>query len=176
MRQIILYIAVSLDGYVADSQSSVNWMKGDGSDPNASGSYTEFYSGIDTVILGWNTYHQIVTELSPKHWPYERCQSYVLTHRELEDQENIHFEKQNLEKLIKELKSQHGKNIWICGGASIVQQLIKLHLIDRFCISVIPTILGNGIRLFPILEKAENLKLIKTESYNGIVDLVYEKR
>lgn len=51
---------MSLDGYIADREGSVNWLTGHGKDDNR----------IDTVIMGWNTYHQIVTELSPETWPY----------------------------------------------------------------------------------------------------------
>ena len=69
-----------------------------------------------------------------------------------------------------------GKNIWICGGADIVKQLVRADVIDQYFINVMPTILGGGIRLFDGLEKERKLKLIKTKSYNGITDLVYERR
>lgn len=62
------------------------------------------------------------------------------------------------------------------GGADIVQQLMREDLIDRFHISVIPVILGDGIRLFGTMEKDVKLRLVKTESYNGISELIYEKQ
>lgn len=74
------------------------------------------------------------------------------------------------------LKNEIGKDIWICGGASIVKQLMQANLIEQYFINVIPTILGNGIRLFGTSEKEIKLKLKKTRSYNGITDLVYERR
>lgn len=77
---------------------------------------------------------------------------------------------------IRSLKRQDGKDIWICGGADIVQQLMREDLIDRFHISVIPVILGEGIRLFGTMEKDVKLRLVKEESYNGISELIYEKR
>ncbi len=176
MRKIVLYIAMSLDGYVADQNGDVDWLTGDFSDPENGGSYTEFYESVDTVIMGWRTYHQIVTELAPNDWPYKGRQSFVITHREVEDQPGISFYQRNLSELIQNLKKTEGKNIWICGGAEIVQQLIKADLIDEFCFSMIPTILGSGVKLLPTLQSEEKLKLIKTASYNGIVDLVYERR
>ena len=78
--------------------------------------------------------------------------------------------------LIKRLKEQNGKDIWICGGANIVQQLLQVNLIDIFYISIIPTLVGKGIRLFETLQEEMKLKLIKTKSYNGIVEVIYEKR
>ena len=68
MRKVTLFIAVSLDGYIADRNGDVNWLKGQEEYGDNFGSYSEFISGIDTVIMGWNTYHQVVTELSPDEW------------------------------------------------------------------------------------------------------------
>lgn len=176
MRKVIAYIAVSLDGYIADKNQDVAWLSGDGSDEQNFGSYPEFIETVDTVILGYTTYHQIITDLSPDKWVYEGKQSYVLTSRECESRAEIIFTKQNIEDLIRKLKSVNGKNIWLCGGASIINQFHKLGLIDEYTITVIPTILGDGIRLFETSEDERKLKLLSTTVYNGIVDLTYESR
>ena len=78
--------------------------------------------------------------------------------------------------MVKRLQIENGKGIWICGGANIVQQVINEDLIDEYYITVIPTILGSGIRLFDNITVNRELKLIKTQFYNGMVDLVYIKR
>ncbi|WP_324824688.1 dihydrofolate reductase family protein [Sinanaerobacter sp. ZZT-01] len=176
MRNIILYIAMSLDGYIADKLGGVGWLGGDNSDPENIGSYSTFIETIDTVILGYKTYQQIVTELSPDAWAYTGLKSYVLTHNKNNSTEEVIFTDKSLADLIAELKSENGKDVWICGGATIANQLINLDLIDRYHISVIPTILGEGIRLFDAHQKELKLQLISTQSYNGIVDLVYECR
>ena len=176
MRNTILYIAISLDGYIADINGGVDWLAGDGSQPEVIGTYPKFIERIDTVILGYSTHHQIVTTLSPDKWVYEGLKSYVLTHRTEHATDEIIFTNENLNNLITNLKSEAGKDIWICGGANIANQLINLNLIDRYHISVIPVILGDGIPLFQKNEKEIKLKLIATESYNGITDLVYERR
>ncbi len=176
MRKVILYIAMSLDGFIADEKGSVHWLAGDGSDKDNPGSYNDFIQTIDTVILGYKTYQQIVTELSPTTWVYTGKKSYVLTHTQQKSSDEIIFTDKELDVLIRELKSEEGKDIWVCGGASIVNQLIDLDLIDRFYINMIPTILGSGIRLFTSKEKIMQLRLISTKSYNGITDLVYERR
>lgn len=176
MRKVILYIAMSLDGYIADKRGDVQWLAGDGTAPENQGSYPRFYETIDTVVLGYTTYHQIKTELSPDKWMYEGKQSVVLTHREKTSTKEIVFTDESIADLINRLKAQSGKDIWICGGASIVNQLIKLYLIDRYHITVIPTVLGGGIPLFEQLETEIKLRLVKTEEYNGMVDLVYEPR
>lgn len=71
MGKIVLYLAMSVDGYIADEQGGVGWLGGDGSEPDAPGSYPAFYETVDTIVMGWTTYRQIVTELSPDSWPYE---------------------------------------------------------------------------------------------------------
>ncbi len=177
MRKVILYIAMSLDGYIADKNGGVAWLEEHGTDSGEAGSYEKFIQTIDTVILGYKTYHQIVTELSPNHWVYSGMTTYVLTHRQEQSTHEIIFTDQNPADLIEKLKSQEGKGIWICGGASIVNQLVALDLINGYHITVIPTILGDGIRLFEKHDDIDiKLKLVSSERYNGMVDLVYERR
>lgn len=173
MRKTVLYIAMSLDGYIADIHADVNWLGGDGSEPEHEGTYAQFIQTIDTIIMGWNTYHQIVTELSPDHWPYPGKTTYVVTHHGAESAENIIFTSQDVGALVSTLKMYAGKNIWICGGANIVRQLINVYVIDEYCISVIPVILGSGIRLFDGISARIRLKLVRTQSYNGIIELTY---
>lgn len=174
MRKVVLYIAMSLDGYIADSDGKVDWLEGHGSDNTDIDSYSEFIKNIDTVILGFKTYDQIVTELSPDKWFYEQLTVYVVTHKKLESSENIIFTDTAPAELIKKLRRENGKDIWICGGADIARQLREE--IDCYYITVIPTLLGSGIPLFESGGKEKKLKLVKTRSYNGMTALVYEPR
>lgn len=176
MRKVVLYIAMSLDGFVADESGGVDWLSGQDRDKEDMESYAEFIKTVDTVILGWTTYHQIAEELFQGGWPYKGMKSYVATHRICNSTEDIIFVNKNIEELIRELKEQNGKDIWICGGASIINPLIRADLIERYTISVIPCILGAGIRLFECGLPERKLKLVSTEHYNGITDLVYERR
>ncbi len=176
MREIVLFIAMSLDGVIADRNGGVDWLHGQGSDSENIDVYSEFVKGIDTVLMGWNTYYQVITELSPTEWIYNDFTTYVFTSREMDSTEQIHFVNENPDSLLERLKSKDGKNIWICGGANLVRQLMRDDLIDQYYVSVIPTILGSGIRLFDNTEKEIKLKLLKTQTYNGITDLIYIRR
>ena len=176
MRKVTLFIAMSLDGYIADKDGGVDWLNGQEEDGENMDTYSEFIKTIDTIIMGWNTYHQVITELSPEEWVYPEQISYVITHREIPSTERIHFTSESPCDLVKRLREEEGNGIWICGGASIVRQLMETDLIDTLHISVIPTLLVDGVRLFGPLEKEQKLRLVKTQSYNGITDLVYEKR
>lgn len=176
MGKSVLYLAMSVDGYLADEQGGVDWLAGDGSEPDAPGSYPTFLDTVDAIVMGWTTYHQLVTELSPDSWPYEGRPCYVVTHRQEENQEGISFWNGELTVLVDRLKGTHEGNVWICGGASVAGQLLKEGRIDQLWLSIIPTVLGKGVRLFPELPQELPLKLVGTEHWNGIVDLVYEKR
>lgn len=81
MRKTTLFIATSLDGYIADFNKSVGWIAGQNESEDMPDTYSDFIQDIDTVLWGRNTYRQIVTELSPEEWPYANMQTYVMTHR-----------------------------------------------------------------------------------------------
>lgn len=176
MRNISLFIAMSLDGYIADGKGGVDWLEGQGNDNENIDTYSEFVKNIDTILMGWNTYHQIAIELSPQKWIYEDFITYVITHNENTSSEKIRFVNVDPVSLVKRLKEEKGRDIWICGGANLVQQLVNEDLIDCYYITVVPTLLGSGIRLFENTEREIKLRLLNTQSYNGMTDLVYVRR
>ncbi len=173
MKKVVLYIAMSLDGYIADKEGKVDWLKGQNAKEENIDTYSSFIKEVDTVIMGRNTYKQIITELSPNQWIYHDLTTYVITHRKLPPTENIKFIQENPYDLVKRLKKEQGKKIWICGGGKIVQSLLKEKLIDEYNIAVIPVILGAGIPLFGKMLKEIELTLLNTLTYNGIVELLY---
>lgn len=176
MRKISLFIAMSLDGYIADSKGGVDWLNGQGNDEEDIDTYSEFIKTIDTILMGWNTYHQIVTELSPNEWVYNGATTYVITHKEHISSEKIRFVNTDPVGLVKRLKGEDGKDVWICGGANLVQQFVNEDLIDRYHITVVPVLLGSGIRLFENGKDKIYLRLLDTQSYNGMTELIYERR
>lgn len=175
MRKTVLYIAESLDGFIAARNGDVSWLTGEYPDGLEEGSYPAFIRTVDTVLMGFTTYHQIVTELSPVRWAYEGMQTYVFTHKDISDKKEITFTEEPPEVLLERLKGQEGKDIWICGGADIVNQMVQRDLIDDYRITVIPVILGKGIRLFDGENPKIKLRLISAKCYNGMTDLVYRR-
>lgn len=173
MRKVILYIAVSIDGYIADLDGKVDWIDSCEIPEEVAGCYDRFIAGIDTVVMGWRTYHQIVTELSPDNWIYTGLQSYVITHRHSKNRDDIQFTDEALGGLIRRLKTQAGKDIWVCGGASIVNQLMAEGLVDVLHLTVIPVALGSGIRLFNEGLPFSKYSLTKLNQYADIIELIY---
>lgn len=168
-RKVILYISQSLDGFIADNKGSVDWILGNNEEYVSDYGYENFIKDIDTVILGANTYKQIKNELSPEKWVYEDLQSYVLTNEKNKDTSNI-------KELINRLRQENGKNIWICGGANLVNQCVKENLIDEYQITTVPVILGDGIRLFEESNKSIRLELKEIKEENGLIMGIYMKR
>lgn len=100
----------------------------------------------------------------------------MITHRTLSATDCIRFVQDEPCALIRALKKEQGKGIWICGGRSIIQPLVQNGLIDEYYIAVISTILGSGVRLFGELPNEIRLRLIHAQVYNGISELVYACR
>ena len=165
MSKIILYIAISLDGYIAKEDGNIDWLTSFDEDYG----YEKFLSTIDTIIMGRKTYEQV---LSFGEWPYSGLKTVVFTHRKLKDDKNVEFISGPIQQNISELKKQSNKNIWIVGGGQLITEFVKLNLIDEYQIFIMPLLLGSGI---PILHEAINmksLKLIKSKSYkSGVIEL-----
>lgn len=187
MKKVVLYIAMSLDGFIADADGNVGWLVGQDEAAETEDTYSEFVKDVDTVVMGWNTYHQIVTQLSPGEWVYGDLTSYVITHRGTGGKDtdaDIRFVQEEPCSLIRWLREEKGggeteKAIWICGGAAVIQPLVQEDLIDEYDISVIPSVLGSGIRLFKDGEGETGqipLWLLRTEATNGIIRMVYRRR
>ncbi len=180
MRKVVVYIAMSLDGYVADKTGGVEFLQGDGSTAESMGSFEEFFNTASDVVMGYTTYHQVITELAPDSYPYAGKKSYVFTRKNPEDldaKEDVFFINEDIKTFIQKLKENSDDGvIWINGGASIVNSVLKSRLADEIVVSVIPTILGGGTQLFQDTGDELKLKLVSTLSYNGITDLKYVMR
>ncbi|WP_057769754.1 dihydrofolate reductase family protein [Lactobacillus selangorensis] len=176
MKKVVLYIAQSLDGYIADKEGSINWFGGQGTAMIDDRTYFKFIKKIDTVIMGRHTYNQIVNESSPDSWAYQGMTSYVLTRKPRPDTDEIKFIQTDAAHLVNDLVEKGGKDIWVVGGATIVDELIKADLIDIYCIATMPIILGAGKRLFESETSEIPLRLVKSKTHDGIITSVYKRR
>ena len=171
-KKLILYIATSLDGYIAapnDDLSFLSIVEKEGQDYG----YGSFLKTVDTVILGRKTYDWVMTNAGQLSYPDLKV--YVITREKRESVGNVEFYSGDLEELVKKIKSEPGKNIFCDGGAQIVNQLLKFELIDEFVISVVPVLLGNGTKLFQDIMPTQNLKLIESKQFEtGLVQLRYK--
>jgi dihydrofolate reductase len=170
-RKLILYIATSLDGYIAqpnDDLSFLSIVQQEGEDYG----YVDFIQSIDTVILGRKTYDWVMAQVP--EFPHADKTSFVITRTARPDTGKTHFYTGNLKDLVLSLKAQEGKHIFCDGGAEIVHELLQHDLIDEFIISVVPVLVGNGTKLFKDGRPEQRLTLISTQQFKtGLVQVHY---
>lgn len=170
-RKVMLYIAISLDGYISkpnDDLSFLSIVQKEGEDYG----YKDFINSVDTVILGRKTYDWVMTQVP--EFPHADKVSFILTRTARPGIGKTNFYTGKLKDLISGLKTENGKNIFIDGGAEIVNELLKENLIDEFVISVIPILVGNGTRLFKDNRPEQKLKLVNVKSFDtGLTQLHY---
>lgn len=175
-RKLVLYISMSLDGYLATKDDDLSWLscvEVKGEDYG----YAEFTKDVDTYIVGRQTY-EVVLNLTGGQFPQgQQYNCYVITRQEREPENGVTFYNGDLEDLVKKLKQEEGGKIYCDGGGQIVKLLMEKDLIDEYIISVIPTILGDGKRLFiggtpPLALEAEEVKQYES----GLIQLRYKRK
>lgn len=175
MRKLKLFIATSLDGYIAKPNDDLNFLKiveRDGEDYG----YAEFTSTIDTIVVGRKTYDYALNELGSTHYDNGERDVYVITRTPRRAIGRTVFCTDNLIEFIKQLKSKDGKDIYCDGGAEIINELLKADLVDEFIISIVPIIVGDGIRLFKDGRGEQKLELILSKQFEtGLVQLHYKR-
>lgn len=172
-RKLILYIAMSLDGYIAQDEDNVDFLSIVDAPPEDYG-YADFTQNIDTVIWGRKTYDKLKS--FNVDFPHKGKKVYIISRSKTGTEPHVEFVS-DVKALVENLKQQEGKDIYCDGGAEIVFELLKYALIDKFVISVIPHLVGNGIRLFKDGRPEQAIKFLKSITYpTGLVQLWYEKK
>jgi len=176
MRTLAIFIATSLDGYIAKPNDDLSFLKLVEKEDEDYG-YAEFTATIDTIILGRKTYDWVLREIGSSHYDNGDRNVYVITRTERPGVGKTIFYTGQLTDLIQELKTGQGKNIYCDGGAEIINELLKNDLIDEFIISVIPVLVGNGTRLFKDNRPEQMLELVGTKTFEtGLVQLHYKRK
>lgn len=176
MRKLSLFIATSLDGYIAKPNDDLSFLKlveKEGEDYG----YQEFTDTIDTLIIGRRTYDYVVKEIGSSHYDNGQRDVYVITRTERPGASRTIFYTGSLIELVKRLKSEKGKNIYCDGGAEVINELLKYDLIDEFIISIIPVLLGNGTRLFKDGRPEQILEFVQAKTFEtGLTQLHYKRK
>jgi dihydrofolate reductase len=175
MRKIKLFIASSLDGYIATEDGSIDWLYTD-----SDYGYTQFYNSVDTILMGRKTYDKII-ELAAEY-PHKDKKNYVFSQKksagkrkEKEKDQNVEFIADITDFVKIQLLQSQGKDIWLIGGADIISIFLNAGMLDEIIFSIHPIVLGKGIPLFRNLQRQMNLTLVKSIPYeSGLVQLHYE--
>lgn len=176
MRKIVLCLAISLDGYICDGHGGFAWISGHEDytlDTPETDRFDEFLETVDTVVMGSIAYEDcILTGLAS----FDDKQIIVATTRDLEGRNNVLFVKGDICNEILKLKKQDGKDIFLFGGAGLVDNFMQNDRIDQYIIGIIPTLLGNGRKLFKGSYNEIKLHLQRFTVQDGIAILTYNKR
>ncbi|UII56111.1 dihydrofolate reductase family protein [Cytobacillus spongiae] len=170
-RKIQLFIAMSLDGYIATKEDSLDWLfsvEGEGDN-----GYSSFYEGIDTIIMGKRTYDWVMKEMKGE-FPYQNKKCFVFSRSPHPHTEFVQFQSGNVTEFVHTLKQSEGKGIWIVGGGEVLHTFLKEKLVDEMIVTIAPVILGEGIPLFKEGDYSMDLHLKETNRYNQFVELKYD--
>lgn len=176
MPKIILYIAVSLDGFIADKNDSVDWL-----DVYGDGDYgfAAFIKNIGSIIIGKRSYDIGVKQDWYKGDTYGNNPIVVVSEtvpEEVSDQAEFYFVSNIKEAYEKAAELANGKDIYLFGGASLVQQFLNSSLLDEMYIHIAPILLGSGIRLFDNLrDQRILLERLDAQTYeHGLTTIHYK--
>jgi len=162
----IVYIATSLDGYIARKDGNVDWLMEIPNPEKSDFGFSDFMQRVDAIIMGRNTFDLV---LNFGKWPYTKP-VFILSKSIKEIPDKLRGKAEliqgNLENIIETLKSKGFENLYIDGGKTI-QSFLNQGLIDELIITRIPIILGSGIPLFIEMDSDLKLEHIETEIINN---------
>jgi dihydrofolate reductase len=177
-----VYIATSLDGFIARDNGDIDWLPGiesEGDDTGNDGDYgyQAFMDSVDALVMGRNTYEVV---LSFGQWPYGNKRVIVLssTLTRLSDTlpPTVELRSSAPMELVKELEAEGAKHLYIDGGKTI-QRFLKAGLIQEMIITTIPVLIGSGIPLFGPSDRDIKLEHLETQAFaNGLIQSKYRVR
>jgi len=176
MRKFILNLAMSMDGYICDPEGGFNWIKGQGDktlDSPQAYSFKDFIEGVDTIIMGANSYEDVVLSGLDA---YDGFKVYVASHRPLDLKPYVTLIEGDLVDFVKDLKGQEGKDIWLFGGGNLIDQFLQGQVVDEYHLATIPVLLGQGRPVFKQGQPYQELHLISHSVEDGIITNVYVNR
>lgn len=175
-----VYIATSLDGYIARENGELDWLPGadgkpvEGLDPSDDLGFNAFIDSVDVLVMGRNTFE---TALSFKEWPYGDMPVIVLSSRlsklPVGIPETVELRNSTPAELTRELDQARYQHAYIDGGKTI-QGFLNAGLIDEMTITIIPVLLGGGIPLFGELNADIQLTMVESKTFgNGMIQSRY---
>ncbi len=177
MSKTVLYIATTIDGKIARKDGSLDWLFALPNPNNVDYGYADFIRSIGTTIMGKNTYNEILG--FGVEWPYRGMSSYVATTEKgfAPPTPDTYAVTSDLTEFVHNLKHTTEKDIWLIGGGKLVTYFLHHELLDRMILTIIPTIIGAGIALFPDDPSDTSWDLTDVQKFEtGVVSLTYDRR
>lgn len=176
---VTIHMAASLDGFIARRDGETDWMET--SDVYENGEsldaafVEQFLKAIDCYVMGSKTYETALAfDAKGLGWAYGDKPVFVLTTRSLQRQrDTVEFASGDLAVLIDRLRPRF-KNIWVAGGGAVAGEALRRGLADEVRYSILPIVIGRGIRFFENVDRDVVLHLLEVKAYkSGIVGMRY---
>jgi len=170
MRQVVLSLGISLDGYIARPDGAVDFLF-----MPKDHSMAPFMSTVDTLILGRKTLDAAL-RMSGGSYKWDRP-TYVFSRTQPPGKrDGLEFVNQSPASMIGGLRKHRGKDIWLMGGGELARDFLTADLIDALHLGIVPTLIGEGIPLFPGGFPQREFKLVENRTYSkGLVALQYQR-
>jgi dihydrofolate reductase len=169
MRQVILGLAVSLDGYIEGPNGEYDWCFSD-----QDYGLSTFYKRIDTAFIGRKTYELILDMDENSGSGFPNLKEYIFSTTLDKVKEGATLIKGDIKTEVEKIRKEKGKDIWLFGGAGLTTSFLNLGLVNELSLAVHPVILGGGKPLFHNIKERINLTLLDTKTYStGLVSLSY---
>lgn len=179
--RVTIHMVASLDGFIARKDGSVDWLDAPdefgAGETLAPGSIEAFLKTIDCYVMGSRTYESALRfEAQGFGWAYGDKPTFVLTARALpRNRDSVEFHSGDLAALVKGRLRARYRSIWVVGGGVVCGECLRLGLADEIRYSIVPVLIGDGIRFFEKIDRDIALHLAETKAYrNGMVELRYE--
>lgn len=168
MKRTVAYLAISLDGAIARGDGGLDWLD-DASDFDFAG----FLAGVDSIVLGRQTYEEI---LGFGPWPYGDRETWVCSRRLEGADERASFGS-DLVAIVRTLVSRPGEGkVWLGGGGAIIAEALRHDLVDELELYVHPVLLGGGVPLVPFAVPDRHFALRENVAFpSGVVRLAYDR-
>ena len=165
----IVFIATSIDGYIADKDGGIDWLHSIQNPEGSDMGFVDHFARIDALVMGRNTLDMVFS--LDIEWPYAKpvfVLSNTLTSIPKGYEDKVFLVKGALKDIVKDIKDRGYETLYIDGGITI-QNFLKEDLIDEMVITTIPVLLGGGSPLFGELMEPLNFKHVKTVRYNDAI-------
>jgi dihydrofolate reductase len=168
--QCSVFVATSLDGFIARPDGRIDWLAVV-EQQNEDYGYRRFFDSIDTLVMGRKTYETVLG--FGGDWPYAGKRCIVLTSGEPPAKVNAELCAEAPAPLVDRLTSEGSKRIYVDGGV-VIQSFLAAGLVTDMTISIVPVLLGDGVRLFGKMSADVRLGLVRSRSFgSGLVQLEY---
>lgn len=170
-QTVILYSATSIDGYIARTDGSIDWLETVERQDEDYG-YSEFLNSVDILLMGRKTFDQV---LKFGEWPYAGKQTIVFSRQsQNKDRSEVKFFSGTPETLSQQIDKH--STVWLVGGGELNNAFLAADAIDEIILSIIPVCLGDGIPLFQTTSFTPKFKMIKCRSFDtGVVQIHYKR-